>query len=103
MISRMKYITRWGLMRSTREETLSEHTLETAMLTHALIEIGNARFNRNLDAGTAVLLALYHDSQEILTGDMPTPVKYHDESMRAAYRSLEENASQRLLDMLPAS
>ena len=72
MISRMKYIERWGLMRCTRSETLAEHTLETALLAHALIEIGNARFGKSLGPGRAVLLSLYHDSAEILTGDLPT-------------------------------
>ena len=101
MLSRSKYINRWGLMRCTRTETLSEHTLETAQLTHALIEIGNARFSRTLDAGKGVLLALYHDSAEILTGDLPTPVKYHDEDIRGAYRAIERQAVSRLLGMLP--
>ncbi len=101
MISRMKYIDRWGLMRCTRNETLAEHTLETALLAHALIEIGNVRFARALDPGRAVLLALYHDSAEILTGDLPTPVKYHDEGIRKAYREIERQAGDRLLAMLP--
>lgn len=103
MISRMKYIDRWGLMRCTRNETLSEHTLEAALLTHALVEIGNSRFMRGLDAGRAVLIALYHDSAEILTGDLPTPVKYHDLSIRVAYHSIERQATKRLLSMLPDS
>ena len=101
MISRMKYIERWGLMRCTRSETLAEHTLETALLAHALIEIANARFGKSLDPGRAVLLALYHDSAEILTGDLPTPVKYHDEGIREAYRTIEKQAEERLLSMLP--
>jgi len=101
MLSRMKYIDRWGLMRCTRNETLSEHTLETAMLTHALIAIANERFGETLDAGTGVLYALYHDCPEIITGDLPTPVKYHDETIRAAYRAIEEQAADRLLSLLP--
>jgi 5'-deoxynucleotidase len=101
MLSRIKYINRWGLMRCMRTETLGEHTLETALLTHALIEIGNARFGRTLDAGQGVLLALYHDSAEILTGDLPTPVKYHDADIREAYRGIERQAAARLLAMLP--
>ncbi|MEG2174235.1 MAG: 5'-deoxynucleotidase [Oscillospiraceae bacterium] len=101
MLSRMKYINRWGLMRSARTETLSEHTLETAMLAHALIAIGNARLDRGLDVGQGVLLALYHDCGEILTGDLPTPVKYHDASIRTAYDAIEQQASARLLAMLP--
>ena len=101
MISRMKYIDRWGLMRCTRTETLSEHTLETAMLSHALIEIANARFEKELDPGKAVLLAMYHDSAEIITGDLPTPVKYHNDEIKHAYDSIEEVAIGRLLKMLP--
>jgi len=101
MISRMKYIDRWGLMRCTRTETLSEHTLETAMLTHALIEIANTRFGKKLDAGKAVLMALYHDGAEIITGDLPTPVKYHNDEIKHAYHSIEQNAVGRLLSMLP--
>ncbi|MFV0497846.1 MAG: 5'-deoxynucleotidase [Candidatus Fimivivens sp.] len=101
MISRMKYINRWGLMRCTRNETLAEHTLETAMLTHALVEIGNAQFMRALDAGQAIRIALYHDCAEIITGDLPTPVKYHDLSIRVAYHSIERQATKRLKAMLP--
>jgi len=101
MLSRMKYIDRWGLMRCTRSETLSEHTLETAMLTHALIAIANDRFGESLDAGRGVLYALYHDCAEIITGDLPTPVKYHDDAIRSAYRAIETQASARLLSLLP--
>ncbi len=101
MLSRMKHISRWGLMRCSRSETLSEHTLEVAMLTHALIEIGNRRLERNLDAGKGVLLALYHDCTEIITGDLPTPVKYHDPAIRDSYKAIEHQAAERLLAMLP--
>ena len=101
MISRMKYIDRWGLMRCTRTETLSEHTLETAMLSHALIEIANARFGKTLDPGKAVLLAMYHDSAEIITGDLPTPVKYHNDEIKHAYDAIEDVAINRLIKMLP--
>ena len=101
MLSRMKHISRWGLMRCSRSETLSEHTLETAMLTHALIEIGNKRFGHSLDAGKGVILALYHDCTEIITGDLPTPVKYHDPSIQDSYKAIERQAAERLLAMLP--
>ncbi len=101
MLSRMKYIDRWGLMRCTRKETLSEHTLETAMLAHALVEIGNNRFGRNLDSGKAALMAMYHDCAEIITGDLPTPVKYHDPAIKSAYDRIEASALERLLLMLP--
>lgn len=102
MLSRMKYIARWGLMRSARQENLSEHTLEVAYLSHALTALGNRRYHRDLDPGLAVLYALYHDCAEIITGDLPTPVKYHSEALRAAYKELESEAAHRLLEKLPA-
>lgn len=101
MLSRMKYINRWGLMRSTREENLSEHTLEVAMLTHALIAIANERLEENLNAGEGVLYALYHDAPEIITGDLPTPIKYHDPAIKDAYKSIETQAVNKLVAMLP--
>ena len=91
MLSRMKYIDRWGLMRSTREENLSEHTLEVAMLTHALIAIANERLGEDLNAGEGVLYALYHDAPEIITGDLPTPIKYHDPAIKEAYKIAQPN------------
>lgn len=101
MLGRMKYITRWGLMHSTRRENLSEHSLEVAYLAHALTALANRRLGKSLDPGRAVLYALYHDCGEILTGDLPTPVKYHNETIRAAYKAVEEQASARLLEKLP--
>ena len=101
ILSRMKTIARWGLMRGTRQENLSEHTLEVAYLTHALVSLGNQRFGRQLDPGRAVLYALYHDCSEILTGDLPTPVKYHNDNLRAAYQAVEAEAAGRLLQKLP--
>ncbi len=101
ILSRMKTIARWGLMRGTRQENLSEHTLEVAYLTHALVSLGNQRFGRQLDPGQAVLYALYHDCSEILTGDLPTPVKYHNDALRTAYKAVEAEAAGRLLQKLP--
>jgi len=101
MLGRMKHIARWGLMHSTRRENLSEHTLEVAYIAHGLAALGNRRFGRKLDPGKAVLYALYHDCGEILTGDLPTPVKYHSEALRAAYKAVEAEAAGRLLEMLP--
>lgn len=101
ILSRMKTIARWGLMRGTRQENLSEHTLEVAYLTHALVSLGNQRFGRQLDPGQAVLYALYHDCSEILTGDLPTPVKYHNDALRTAYKAVEAEAADRLLQKLP--
>ena len=101
LLSRMKYIERWALMRSSRPENLSEHSLEVASIAHMLCVIGNVRFGRSLDAERAALVAIYHDASEIITGDMPTPVKYHDGTIRDAYRAVEKNAEERLLAALP--
>ena len=101
VLSRMKYIERWALMRNARTETLSEHTLDVAMIAHALCVIGNVRFGRALDADRAALIGLYHDASEIITGDMPTPVKYYNRDIRDAYKEVEYVAEQRLLEQLP--
>lgn len=101
IVSRMKHIDRWALMRSSRPENLSEHSLEVAMIAHALATIGNVRYGRSLDAGRASLVGLYHDASEIITGDMPTPVKYHDSRIRDAYKQVEHEAEQTLLAKLP--
>ena len=101
LLSRMKYIERWALMRSARPENLSEHSLEVAAIAHMLCVIGNVRHGRNLDGGRAALVAIYHDSSEIITGDMPTPVKYHDGHIRDAYKAVERSAEERLLATLP--
>ncbi len=100
-VSRMKYIERWALMRNSRPENLSEHSLEVAMIAHALCVIGNVRYGRKLDGEKAALVGLYHDCSEIITGDMPTPVKYANSGIRDAYKELESEADQRLLDTLP--
>ena len=101
LLSRMKYINRWALMRNAREENLSEHCLEVSILTHALCIIGNKKWNKNLSVEKAVLRALYHDAAEILTGDMPTPVKYRKEELKTAYKKVEKEAEERLLSTLP--
>ena len=102
LLSRMKYIERWALMRSSRAENLSEHSLEVALIAHMLCVIGNVRFGRSLNAERAALVALYHDASEIITGDMPTPVKYHDGQIQEAYKAVEKSAEERLLATLPA-
>ncbi len=101
MLFRMKHIRRWALMRNTLPENLSEHALETAALAHCLAVIHNRRFGGSVNPERAALLGLYHDCGEILTGDLPTPVKYHDEALRASYKRLEEEAGDALLAMLP--
>lgn len=100
-LSRMKYIDRWALMRNARTETLSEHTLDVAMIAHALCVIGNVRFGHSLNADRAALIGLYHDASEIITGDMPTPVKYFNRDIRDAYKEVEQMAEYRLLRQLP--
>ena len=101
IVSRMKYIERWALMRSSRAENLSEHALEVSMIAHALCVIGNVRYGRDLDADRAAVIALYHDASEIITGDMPTPVKYRNEELRGAYKEVEREAELELLATLP--
>ena len=102
MLFRMKYIQRWGLMRNAWEENLSEHSLETAFIAHALTLIRNRRLGGGLDPGQAALLAMFHDAPEIITGDLPTPVKYFSEDTADAYKTIEAAAIRRMLDLLPA-
>lgn len=101
MLSRMKYIDRWGLMRNTRRENVCEHSLETALVAHALASLGNEKFGKSYDPERAAVLAIFHDASEIITGDMPTPVKYHSEEIRKAYAEVEDRAVEHLVSMLP--
>ena len=100
LLGRMKYIDRWCLMRSSRPENLCEHTLETAYIAHALVLLNRQR-GGTLEPEKAVLYALYHDCTEILTGDLPTPVKYKNESIKTAYKAVEKEAQTALLSRLP--
>ncbi len=101
MVSRMKYINRWALMRNEHSENLCEHSFEVAVIAHALAVIGNKRFGKNISGERAALMGLYHDTPETLTGDMPTPVKYYSDEVRLAYKTVEENACKSLVAMLP--
>ena len=100
-VSRMKYIDRWALMRNSWPENLSEHSLEVAIIAHALCVIGNVRFGKNLNADRAAVAGMYHDCAEILTGDMPTPIKYYSEEITDAYKKVEAVAEQTILKKLP--
>ncbi len=100
-VSRMKYIERWALMRNARAENLSEHAQEVAMIAHVLCTIGNIRFGKHLNAEKAAVIGLFHDASEIITGDMPTPVKYQNRHLRDAYKEVEKTAERHLLEMLP--
>ncbi len=101
VLGRMKYISRWALMRNTRQETVQEHSYDVVVLAHALAELTNRRFGGAVDVTRCVLLAAYHDAPEIFTGDMPTPVKYDNPDIRAAYRRVEARSAEKLLSMLP--
>lgn len=101
LISRMKYIDRWALMRNTETENIQEHSHQVAVLAHALAVIANQRFDAQLDPGRVAVAALYHDATEIITGDMPTPIKYYNSTLRDSYKQVEAAAADRLLSMLP--
>lgn len=100
-IARMKYIGRWGLMRSTVPENIQEHSHMVAVLAHALAVIRRDKFGGTIDPGHVAAVALYHDAPEIFTGDLPTPVKYANPAIRDAYKAVEQSASDRLVAMLP--
>jgi 5'-deoxynucleotidase len=100
-LDRMKYIKRWALMRSVREENIMEHSQQVAVLAHCLALIENDQFGGKIDANKAVLYAMYHECSEVLTGDLPTPIKYLNTSINGAYKDIEEKANDKLLNMLP--
>ena len=101
MLSRMKNIYRWGLMRNTKTENLSEHSFETALIAHALAVIGKVRFNKDVNPEKIAVAALFHDASEIITGDMPTPVKYANSEIKNAYKKMEAAAEESLFSLLP--
>lgn len=101
MTARMRYIARWGLMRNTQPENIQEHSHQVAVLAHALAVIQNQYFGGSVDPGRVAVAALYHDASEILTGDLPTPIKYYNPDIRDAYREVEQFSAHKLLHMLP--
>ncbi len=100
-MDRMKYIKRWQLMRSEREENIMEHSQSVTLLAHALATIRNKYFNGNVDVSKAVLYAVYHETSEVFTGDLPTPIKYYNKSIHGAYKELERSACEKMVDKLP--
>ena len=100
-ISRMRFIQRWALMRNTAPENVQEHSHQVAVLAHALALIRNEKFGGQVDPGLVAAAALYHDASEILTGDMPTPIKYDNPDIQGAYKAVESVAERKLLSMLP--
>lgn len=101
MISRMKFIERWSLMRNSQSENISEHSLEVSILAHALAIISKERLGNYLNPERAALIGIYHDATEIITGDMPTPIKYFNEDIQGAFKVVEKVAANKLLAMLP--
>ena len=101
-INRMKYIQRWGLMRNTMPENDMEHALQAAMIAHAIAVMGRVRYGRAYNAENIMALAMYHDASEVITGDLPTPIKHHNPAIKQVYNKLEDIAAQKLLSMLPA-
>lgn len=100
-LNRMKYIKRWALMRSTLEENVMEHTAQVSVIAHVLCEIKNKMFNGNVDVLKTVLYAQYHETSEVITGDLPTPIKYFNKEINHAYKDIEKGACNKLLQTLP--
>ena len=100
-LSRLKLISRWSLMRNTQPENDAEHSLQVAMIAHAIAVIGRDRYGMDTNPEHVLSLAVYHDATEVMTGDLPTPVKYHNDGLRGAYKQLEEISADRLLALLP--
>ena len=101
-LSRLRLIRRWSLMRNTVPENDAEHSLQVAMIAHAIAVIARDRYGRQVDPEHVLSLAVYHDATEVMTGDLPTPVKYHNDELRGAYHRLEALSADRLLALLPA-
>jgi len=101
LISRMKYINRWSLMRNNNHENIAEHSMMVAAIAHCLAVINNRVFNGDIDAASLSVRGLYHDAAEVIVGDLPTPVKYFNENIKDSYKALERDAEAKLLNMLP--
>ena len=97
----MKLIRRWSLMKAVDDENIAEHSAFVAQIAHALALIKNKKFGGTLDADRIAVMALYHETSEVLTGDLPTPIKYYNPEIRSAYRAIESVANEKLLGMLP--
>lgn len=100
-MAKMKHIKRWGLMRNTRDENIQEHSLQAAMIAHALAMIKNTYFNGSVDANFVMSLAVYHEAGEVITGDLATPIKYFNPEIKQAYKQIEHVAEEKLVEMLP--
>ena len=100
-MARMKLIKRWSLMKSVSDENIAEHSAQVAQIAHALALIKNRRFGGSLDADRVAMIALYHETSEVLTGDLPTPIKYYNPEIREAYKNIESTANEKLISMLP--
>ena len=101
MLSRMRYINRWGLMRNTITENIAEHSLDVAIIAHGLAVIGNMYFGKSINSERVAVLAMFHDTTEIITGDLPTPIKYFAPEIKNAYKDVEAFAGKQLLGTLP--
>lgn len=100
-LSRMKYINRWGLMRNTYTENIQEHSLQVAMIAHGLAVIRNTYFNGEINPERVAILAMFHDCNEIITGDMPTPIKYYNPQISKIYKDIEDISKEKIISMLP--
>ncbi len=100
-MDRMKYIKRWQLMRSTHDENIMEHSQSVSLLAHALVTIHNEVFGGKADVLKTVLYAMYHETSEVITGDLPTPIKYYNKSIHGAYKEIERNACLKIVGTLP--
>ena len=100
-MARMKFIQRWGVMRNTQSENIQEHSLQAAILAHALAVIARDQFGRDVDPERGMALAVFHDASEVITGDLPSPIKHHDPELSSTYGRIEEAARERLTAMLP--